>query len=131
MRRRPDLVARLYQPMLLDTRDETRAEGRMPWIPVQPCCYSQGRLRTFWHSDYFRSIERHADAPRFTDAERELLDLYEEIASSPAFLLDMNFEAGDIQLVSNHSVIHARTAYEDWENPAQRRHLLRLWLSLE
>ena len=25
---------------------------------------------------------------------------------------------------------HARTAFEDWEEPARKRHLLRLWLSL-
>ena len=130
LRRRPDLVARLYEPFLLDTRDEAR-EGRMPWVPVQPCCFADGRLRTFYHSDYFRSVERHATAPRFTDQERELLDLYEEIAASPDLYLDMNFEAGDLQLISNHTVLHARTEYEDWPEPARRRHLLRLWLSLE
>ena len=129
-RRRPDLVPRLYEPFLLDTRDETR-EGRMPWVPVQPCCYSGGRLRTFYHSDYFRSVERHKEAPRFTPAERELMDLYEGIAMSPEFYLDMNFEPGDVQLISNHTVLHARTEYEDWPEPERRRHLLRLWLSLE
>jgi hypothetical protein len=130
LRRRPDLVHRLYEPFLLDTRDEAR-EGRMPYVPVQPCCFAEGRLRTFYHSDYFRSVERHASAPRFTDAERGLMDLYEQIASSSEFFLDMNFEAGDMQLISNHTVLHARTAYEDWPEPEKRRHLLRLWLSLE
>jgi hypothetical protein len=41
----------------------------------------------------------------------------------------MNFEPGDVQLISNHTVVHARTAYED--APESERHLLRLWLSLE
>ena len=130
LRRRPDLVNRLYEPFLLDTRDEAR-EGRMPWVPVQPCCYADGRLRTFYHSDYFRSVVRHEAAPRFTPGERELMDLYEEIAASPEFYLDMNFEAGDVQLISNHTVLHSRTEYEDWPEPSRRRHLLRLWLSLE
>jgi hypothetical protein len=129
-RQRPDLVQRLYEPFLLDTRDEVRAD-RPPWVPVQPCCYSEGRLRTFWHSDYFRSVERHAEAPRFTAAERELMDLYEGIAGSPDFYLDMMFESGDVQLISNHTVLHSRTEYEDWPEPGRRRHLLRLWLSLE
>lgn len=130
LRRRPDLVARLYEPFLLDTRDEAR-EKSMPWVPVQPCCFAAGRLRTFYHSDYFRSVQRHEAAPRFTAAEKELLDLYEEIASSPGLYLDMNFEAGDVQLISNHTVLHARTGYEDWPEPSRRRHLLRLWLSLD
>jgi len=130
LRRRPDLVARLYEPFLLDTRDEAR-DGRMPWVPVQPCCHADGRLRTFYHSDYFRSVERHESAPRFTPLERELMDLYEDIASSPQLYLDMNFQAGDVQFISNHTVLHARTGYEDWPEPARTRHLLRLWLSLD
>ena len=40
----------------------------------------------------------------------------------------MQFEPGDIQLISNHVILHARTAYED--DPDAPRHLLRLWLSL-
>lgn len=130
LRRRPDLVERLYEPFLLDTRDETR-EDRLPWVPVQPCRHAAGRLRTFYHSDYFRSVERHPQAPRFTAAERDLLDLYETIANTPGFYLDMQFERGDIQLLSNHFALHARTAYEDHPEPERRRHLLRLWLSLE
>jgi len=43
----------------------------------------------------------------------------------------MNFEPGDVQLISNHTVLHSRTEYEDWPDPSRRRHLLRLWLSLE
>jgi len=99
-------------------------------VSVPPCRFAGGTLRTFWHGDYFRSVARHADAPPLTPAQRELLDLYEEIAASPGFALDMQFEPGDVQLVSNHVVLHARTAYEDHPEPDRRRHLLRLWLSL-
>ena len=45
--------------------------------------------------------------------------------------LDMELEPGDIQWLSNHTVVHARTEYEDHAEPARRRHLLRLWLSIE
>jgi hypothetical protein len=129
LERRPDLVDRLYEPFLLDTRDE-EGRGRMPWVPVAPCRFAAGALRTFWHGDYFRSVERHAEAPRLTPLERELLDVYEGIANSPELYLDMQFERGDIQLLSNHLALHARTAYEDDPDRARRRHLLRLWLSL-
>ena len=43
----------------------------------------------------------------------------------------MAFEPGDIQLLSNHTVIHARTDYEDYDEPERKRHLLRLWLSIK
>jgi len=129
LERRPDLAARLYEPFLLDSRDEQR-DGSPAWYPVPPCRFAAGRLRTFYHSDYFRSVVRHADVPPFTDDERALLDLYEEIASSPDLYLDMHFEPGDVQLISNHVILHARTAYEDWPELERKRHLLRLWLSL-
>ncbi len=129
LRRRPDLVARLYEPFCLDTREEGGA-GRAPYVPVPPCRHGGGTLRTFYHSDYFRSAVRHAEVPPFTPEERALLDLYEEIAGAPELYLDMQFEPGDIQLLSNHVVLHARTAYRDFAEPERKRHLLRLWLSL-
>jgi hypothetical protein len=124
--RRPDLVEVLYQPFLLDTH----GEGGVDYFPIPPCRYAEGVLRTFYHSDYFRSVHKNARVPPLTTAKRELLDLYDEIALSPELYFDMQFEPGDIQLLSNHVVLHARTAYEDDPDPAKKRHLLRLWLSL-
>ena len=127
--RRPDLIERLYEPFLLDARNED-GEGRVRYVPVAPCRYANGRLRTFYHSDYFRSVVRHENVPPFDALEQELLDLYEDIAISPELRLDMSLEAGDIQWLSNHSILHARAAYEDGTEASARRHLLRLWLSL-
>lgn len=124
--RRPDLVGLLYQPFLLDTH----GEGGVDYFPIPPCRYFDGVLRTFYHSDYFRSVHVNARVPPLTPAQHELLDLYDEIALSPELCVDMEFEPGDIQLLSNHVVLHARTQYEDDPDPAKKRHLLRLWLSL-
>jgi hypothetical protein len=128
LRRRPDLVARLYEPVALDRRDET--PGGPGWVPAIPCRAAGGRVRTFYHADYFRSAARHADAP-VGDVERELFDVYEAIASDPALYLDMELRPGDVQLLSNHTILHARTAYEDAPGDARKRHLLRLWLTLD
>lgn len=38
-------------------------------------------------------------------------------------------QAGDIQLLNNVRILHAREAYTDYDDPAERRHLLRLWLT--
>jgi hypothetical protein len=125
LRRAPHRVERLYEPFLLDTH----GQGGIRAIPVPPCRYADGVLRTFYHSDYFRSIERHPDLPQLGPDDRALLDLYEEIASDPALHLDMDLMPGEVQLLSNHVVLHARTGYEDDPN-GPGRHLLRLWLSL-
>jgi len=43
--------------------------------------------------------------------------------------LEMRFEPGDIQLLSNARILHSRESFEDHPEPARRRHLLRLWLT--
>ena len=119
---RPDLAAALYRPFWLDTK----AEGGLRCFPIEPCRFDGQRLRTFYHADYFRSVERHPDAPRITPRQREALDRYDALAEEMA--LSMDLLPGDIQLISNHTIVHGRAAFEDAGD--QRRHLLRLWLSL-
>ena len=128
LRRRPDLAPRLFEPFMLDTRDESEANG-LKVLPIPPCRYASGVLRTFWHSQYFRTSQRH-DGIRLTEAEHQLLDLYDVISGSPEFHVDMDLEPGDVQLLSNHTVIHARTDYEDYPEEHRKRHLLRLWITL-
>lgn len=128
MARRPDLIAILCAPMAMDRRGEEKP-GEPPYTMLQPCCFAGGRLSTFYHSEYFRSAVRHGGGAVPSDDQRELLDLYDELAASPDIHLDMWLEPGDFQLISNHTVVHARTAYDDYAEPERRRHLLRLWLS--
>jgi hypothetical protein len=127
MRRSPRHAARLFQPYMLDTH----GEGGINAFPVTPCCYSSGRLRTSYHSDYFRSAGRHAGVEPLSGFDLDVLEHYETIANDPALFLEMDLEPGDVQLISNHGVLHARTAYRDHPDPARRRHLLRLWLSFD
>jgi hypothetical protein len=52
------------------------------------------------------------------------------LAMGKPFRYDMTFEQGDIQLLSNHAILHARSAFEDWPEPERKRDLWRLWLNL-
>ena len=126
LRRRPDWVDRLYEPFMMDTK----GEGGVQYLPVRPCRFDDGRLRTFYHTDYFRSAVGFGGESMLPAEDRAVLDLYNEIADSPDMYLDMDLEPGDVQLLSNHTVLHARTDYEDYAEPELKRHLLRLWISL-
>jgi len=121
-----ELVDVLYEPFDLDTR----GDGGLTRIPVIPCRYAAGRLRTFFHGPYFRSAPEQPGAAPLTDRKRAALDTYESVLESPGLALSMDLEPGDIQLVNNHVLVHSRAEYEDDEDPERRRHLLRLWLSL-
>lgn len=120
--RRPDLAARLFEPMPFDLRNE-EAAGGAPFAEVAPCVYSDGRLQTFYISDYFRSVARLGIAPNL-----ELLDLYDGIAETPGIGLRFQMEAGDIQFLNNHAMLHARTAFVD--APGRERLLLRVLVSV-
>lgn len=118
------LAAQLFVPQALDSRGEQKA-GAAPYRMIAPAAYDGSTLRTFYHSEYFRSAMRHSEAQR-SAAAKAMFDRYDELAL--ANCLDLELLAGDVQLISNHSIVHARTGYED--DPAAPRHLLRLWLSL-
>jgi len=120
----PHLAARLFEPFDLDTRGDGSA---LRHFPIPPCRFDGTRLRTFFHSDYFRSVTRHDDIAPIDDLGLDALDAFEGIANDPAFRYDMELPSGDLQLISNHTVVHARTGYVD--DPRAPRHLLRVWLS--
>jgi hypothetical protein len=126
LRVKPHLVPRLFEPLWFDTK----GEGGVRAFPIPPCRFWRGELRTFWQSDYYRTVSRFGHVPRQTPAEQELLDTYDGIANSPEFHLDMDLQPGDVQLISNHTILHARTGFEDWPELERRRHLLRLWISI-
>lgn len=61
--------------------------------------------------------------------ERAALDAIAAVVGDPRVHLDMDLAVGDIQLINNYTVLHARTSFQDGEGPEERRHLLRLWLT--
>jgi hypothetical protein len=129
-RRSPDLLPLLFDNFHWDF--EADAAPGMPRTIAHPICkFEHGRLRTFYIGWYIRNAQRFPEVPRLSQAQTDLLDLIEAIANDPAVCLDMDFEPGDMQFLKNAAILHARTAYEDWEDPEKKRHLLRLWLSAE
>ena len=126
--RRPDLVWRLFQPMPTDRRGEV-PEGKRPWFETPVYNDYQGLLSAIYAPHYVRSSQRFADAPRLSAEDIAALDYFDSLAEDAELRLDMEFRPGDMQFVQNHTVLHDRTAFEDWPEPERKRHLLRLWLA--
>ena len=128
-RRRPDLLAVLYQPFHWSLQSQQR-EGEAPTY-IQPVfTFHQGHFACRYIRTHIKSAQRYPDVPRLTEAQIEALDLLDQLANDPAFHFSMMFEAGDLQVLNNHVTLHARTGYEDYAEPDRRRHLLRMWLSM-
>ena len=129
LERRPDLAARLFDPVATDRRGE-RAHGQRPWFEIPVLSWYDDRLTVQYQRQYIDSAARFADAPLPGSAHVEALDLFDEVVNEPGVSLEMELERGDIQFVHNHSLLHDRTAFTDHDDPGLRRHLLRLWLAL-
>jgi hypothetical protein len=127
-RRRPDLARILFEPIETDRRGET-PPGQKPYFRIPVFSWHSNLLTTIYHRLYIESARRFSDVPRLTPSQTEALDMFDALANDPALHMFMEFRAGDMQLVNNHSVLHDRTGFEDWPEPSRRRHLLRVWLA--
>ncbi len=127
LRRAPDLLEVMYEPVPWDRNDE-QSPGEPPFFELPPIIDIDGVPRLFFIAWYIRDSQRHPQAPRLTVEQRAALDLVETIANDPAFHIQMVFEPGDVQLLNNTAVLHSREAYVDDDDPTLSRHLLRLWL---
>lgn len=128
VRRRPEHARTLLKPFHYTRWGE---------IPAGKTAYESIPVFARWRGEIFANYVRSAivkaqklpGVPRLTQPQVEALDFLDSLCADPALHLDMDFRPGDVQLLSNHFILHSRTAYEDWERPEQRRHLLRLWLA--
>ncbi len=127
-KRRPDLLPELFEPFVIDRRGEVPA-GKLPYYELPIFHWYEGHLSAIYSRRYIESARRFSEVPALTAAQVEALDLLDEIANDPQVNLFLTFQPGDIQFLHNHTMLHDRTAYEDWPEPERKRHLLRLWLA--
>ncbi|WP_433215946.1 TauD/TfdA family dioxygenase [Microtetraspora malaysiensis] len=130
LRRRPDLAPLLFEPWHWDWRGQD--PDALADTYVSPICsYVDGIFSTYAGSSMIFSAQKYDGVPPLTDAQIELLHLYDEISQEQGLALDMDFQPGDVQWLLNYAALHSRTEYVDFPEPERRRHLLRLWLKRE
>ncbi len=130
VRERPDLAAALYEPFPYDFRGE-QPEGGKAFYSLPVFTEWDDRLFVRCIPPYIWASQRHDDAPRLTDVQREALQAVVAMADDPENHVKMELAPGDIQLINNFHVLHGRTAYEDDRDSGRVRHLKRLWLETD
>src|SRR3989442_15569386 len=129
MRRlRPALLRVLLAHIKTDRRGEV-PEGGNPYFSIPVFNWHEGLLSAIYQRQYIESAGRFPGVARITAVQIEALDLFDELANDPHLNLTMELQPGDIQLVHNHTILHDRTAFEDFAEPERKRHLLRVWLA--
>jgi hypothetical protein len=125
----PLLLGLLYGSFLFDRRGEEVA-GEKPYFISPVYSYFSGQLSCRPAIiEYIFSAEPKSGIP-LSVAQREALDTFIGQALRPELQLSMELRPGDIQLLNNSVILHARTGFVDYEEPERRRHLLRLWLNI-
>ena len=123
-RRRPDLLARLYQPFHWDRQGEHAPDA--PRVSRQPVFeFAGGTLASRYYEDYVRNGSKMA-GEELDDEGTQALVAMREIVDDPANWVEFRIEKGQLQYLNNRQFAHSRTAFTD-PGPGQGRHMLRLW----
>ena len=123
-RRRPELLARLYQPFHWDRQGEHAPDA--PRVSRQPVFeFEGGTLASRYYEDYVRNGSKLAGA-ELDDEGAQALEAMREIVDDPANWVEFRIEKGQLQYLNNRQFAHSRTAFQD-AGPGQGRHMLRLW----
>ena len=129
---RPDLLEVLYQPFPQDRRGE-EAPGQDSWATLPIFARHEGRFVSRYIRRFIESARRFDEAPKLTSRQLQALDAIDEILVRPGIALDLDFQPGDLQLLNNSTIWHARTAFSDSSETQGEaragRLLLRLWLA--
>jgi hypothetical protein len=121
----PELLEELYEPWHFDRRG---APGTPTSIsPVFSRCGE-------WLSCYYVPHTLRSGPERvglaLSERQEMALERFDGLAQDPSLRLDMRLEPGDLQLLDNYAVLHARSAFPAAPEPGLGRLLLRVWLSL-
>lgn len=63
-----------------------------------------------------------------TDEEIEAMNAFDRVATAPENRLAFFLERGEMLVMNNYTVMHARTSFTNFLQPQRKRHLVRLWL---
>ena len=127
--KRPDLLAPLLAGFRYDLIGKGRTAGELTNNRIPVYSWYEGLLSCRFNKQQIELGAKRA-GETLTELQQEAIDLFEEIALSDKFLLRMLFEPGDIQLLNNHTTVHSRGQFVDFEESEKRRLLLRLWVNI-
>jgi hypothetical protein len=102
-------------------------DGKQPSYAVRVFNDVEGKCVCCGMDPDIRSAQRLDTVTALTQKQNDALDRFQAIAQDLA--LNMSLQRGDIQLLNNHVVVHAREQFHDDELLGNRRYLVRLWLS--
>ena len=126
----PRILRALYEGYyyMSHSEDNEQANPRVTSKRV-PVFQRKGKQITCYYIP--QVIQRAIDQGKvkYNSLENEAREQIQTMANAPGVPFEMTFKAGDLQLVNNRILLHARADYEDFPEIDRRRHLFRLWMA--
>ena len=125
LRTRPEVLPRLYKPFWFDRQKEYLPDE--PQVIFEPMFSYDGRLRA--RMGLFQIQSGYTLQGQPLDAEGvAAIAAIKEVFAKPELTFNFTLERGQLQFANNRELCHRRTGFEDYEDPAQRRMIVRTWL---
>jgi len=125
--RHPDLLELLYRPIHRSRLGEERGGENLVY-PLPVFGLRDGKFTSHYSRTYIEAAQLCPGTPPLSEHQWQALDLLAELAAELS--LEIRLEPGDMQLLNNHVIYHARGAFEDRPGGSSGRLLYRVWLSV-
>lgn len=128
----PELLETLYRGFYYNVRGQG-PPGRFRDVTshrVPVFSYHAGRLSCRYNEKGILTSELLPGVSPLTPLERTAVARVAQLSNEPKFSVEILLEPGDWLLLCNYTVLHNRSAFEDHDDPARKRLLLRKWINL-
>lgn len=127
-KRAPHLLAPLYRGYHYHRLGE-EGDGEEPVTPYRVPVFSikQNRLSCRYQRSGIAGGHKALGVP-LTDEDIAAFNLFDEIAKAPENRLSFFLERGEMLVLNNYTLMHARTQFKNFPEPERQRRLIRLWL---
>ena len=129
LNRRPDLLNLLCEPFYY-LRHTVDGGNEKPWCQQPVFSFCDGHFAASLLRVLIDRAHSHPDLPDLSSAQKEALDMVENLADETFLHHSFYQEPGDILFINNWVNLHRRAEFEDWSEPDRRRHIFRIWLSV-
>lgn len=127
-RQRPDLLATLLEEPFAFDRNEEQPPGDPSFYLTRLCVVVANKISVRYSREMIETAQHAPGAPQLSAKQRELLDVFDEVSAEGG--AEVDFRSGDLMIMNNYTVLHARSPFEDVADIDGRRLLLRTWTAM-
>jgi len=125
----PDALALLMAPFHY-ARHTVDLGNENPWCRQPIFSFTEGHFACNLLRVLIDRAAAMSELPDLSPEQIAALDLVQTLAEDPARHHRFRLGRGDILFLNNWVTLHRRTSFTDAEDPALKRHILRVWLSV-